>query len=375
MEAEPKIIDLIDIASHAITGQADKNADFVRGSDYESLIGPPAVIWTREDRRDQDIFDSTKFHTAKNQELTDLVQERYGITRYIDTNGTGFAVLSRPTIGGGAGTIWKGTRISVLGGSTKTYRTIEDTIVSSGSFQVKLDIEALVPGPGTAVIATSSIRLDDLPWDSSWTVESINCTDGVDFESAQDLIARVRQTRADQRVGQVKSIENVCKLAGAANAYVFRSNYGGDAIDGGLNVVYVCDLGFATPPGLVKACFLALRDARVLGDHMQVLPMAKVIINPLIDIYLATDPAFNDIERLYQIHRESVIEYLGGTSGGFSFTRNGILSALIRQTPEVQHVTIVTPASDVNILVSGHFPPILNRYVVGTVALRYHGPS
>ncbi len=376
MEKEPTILELVDTAGRAITGQGDKNADIIRGSDYESITGPAAVIWTREDRRDDDLFKATKFHTAKGEDLTFLVKERYGIDRYLDTNGIGTAFLTRDAAGT-AGTIWAGTRVSILGGASKTYRTTIDVVVDASSRSVTLPIEALVPGPGTnaEVSGTGNLRLDDVLWDSTWVPSYLNCSDGSTFESSSDLIARVRKTRLNQRVGQVKAIKDACKAAGAANVQVFRSNYGGDAGDGGLNVVYVSDLGWASSPSLVRACFLALRTVRVFGDHMQVLPMAKVTLNPVIDVYLATAPALNDIERLYQIHRSAVTEYLGGTSGGFSFTKIGILSALARPTPEVQEATVVTPADDVNVLTNGNFPAVLNRYVVGTVAIRYHGPA
>lgn len=373
MEAAPSILDLIDIASKAISGQGDKNADFVRGSDYESLIGPPAVIWTREERRDEDLFNATRFHTAQGEDLTSLVRDRYGVERFLDTNGTGTAIISRPT-GGSSGTVWAGTRITIFGGSPKTYRTTSDKFVSSESTSALLNIEALVPGPGTGATTTSDLRLDDSLWDPTWTVGSLECSDGESFEPASSLIARVREGRTNQRVGQEQAIKDACKAVGAANVQVFRSNYGGDALDGGLNVVYVGNLGWQGSPSLVKACFLALRSVRVLGDHIQVLPMARVTLNPVIDVYLATAPALNDIERLYQIHREAVIEYLGGVSGGFSFTKIGILSSLIKPTPEVQRATVVTPASDVTVLIDNNFPAVLNRYVVGTVALRYHGP-
>ncbi len=373
MTPEPKITELVDVGGRAISGQGAREADLTRGSDYDSILGPSAVIWTREDRRDQDLFDSTKFHTAKGDDLTFLVKQRYGIDRLLDTNGTGTAVLSRPTAGT-AGTVWRGTRITIFGGSPKYYRTTEDVAVTTAEASVTVDIEAILPGPGSKASETSDLRLDDSLWDATWTVSSLECSDGSTYEQASDLIARVRKTRLDQRVGHVKAIEAVCKSAGASQVAVFRSDYGGAAGDGGLNVIYVGDLGYQGSAALQRACFIALREARVLGDHMQVLQMTRTVLNPSIDVYLATAPALNDIERLQQIHHSSVIHHLGGSSGGFTFTRIGILSALARPTPEVQRATIVTPSADVSIQVNGNFPATLNRYVVGSVSLRYHGP-
>lgn len=370
---EPQVSELIEVGSKAIVGQGDRAADLIRGSDYESLIGPTAMLWVREDRRDEDLFNSTRFHTAKDADLTYLVQQRYGIDRILDTNGVGTATLVRPTAGS-AGVVWAGTRITIFGGSPRFYRTTVDTSVAAADTFVNVAIEYLSPGPGALCDEVANLRLDDSLWDTTWTVKSVKCADGTTFEEASALIARVRQTRFNQRVGQVSKIQEICKAAGAGQSLVFRSDYGGPDFDGGLNVVYVGDLGYQGSPSLVKACFLALRAGRVLGDHMQVFEMARVTINPVIDVYLATAPALNDIERLQRIHTAAVVRYLGGEAGGFAFTRIGILSALARATPEVQRVSVVDPAADVTVLVGGHLPGMLNRYVVGTVALRYHGP-
>lgn len=369
MTPAPKIIDILNAGGRAITGRGDSKADLIRGSDYESLIGPSAVIWSREDRRDEDLFNATRFHGAKNDDLTYLVKTRYGIDRFLDTHGRGAAFLSRDA-SGDAGTIWAGTRITIFGSSPKYYRTVADTPVAAGVTTVSVAIESTTSGPGSMASQATDLRLDDSLWDTSWTVAFLSCENGTTFEQASDLIARVRNTRLDQRVGQVKSIQDVCKTAGASQALVFRSNY--STVDGGLNVVYVGDAAYQGSAALQKSCFIALRKARVLGDHMQVLQLARVILNPVIDVYLATAPALNDIDRLQQIHTAAVVQYLGGTSGGFAFSRVGILSAIARQTPEVQSVNVVTPAADVTVLVSGKLPAVLNRYVVGTVSLRYH---
>ncbi len=371
---EPEILELLDVGGKAISGQGDRSADLTRGSDYESILGPAAVIWVREDRRDQDLFDATKFHTAKDDDLTYLVEQRFGIDRILDTNGQGTATFARPTIGGGAGTMWRGTRITIFGGSPKYYRVTADTAMSAGATNLNVPIEAIQPGPGSIADETDNIRLDDSLWDTTLVPTRLTCAEGTTFEQASDLIARVRKTRLDQRVGHHTAIERVCREAGANNVAIFRSDYGGEANDHGLNVVYVGDEGFQGSADLTRDCFLALRNARVLGDHLQVLQMARVIINPVIDVYLATAPALNDLERLTQIHRGAVVHYLGGISGGFAFTKIGILSALIKPTPEVQRAVVVNPATDISVLNAGHLPAVLNRYVVGTVALRYHGP-
>jgi hypothetical protein len=371
---ELRISDLIDEGTKAITGQAERSADVNKGSDYVSLIGPPAIIWTREDRRDEDQFKATRFHTATGYDLTYLVKNRYGVDRILETNGVGTAKISRSTAAGGAGTVWAGTRFAVYGSNPRYYRATSNVAVSAGALGINIPIEAERPGTGYFANDSSNIGIQDSLWDSTFTVSSIVCADGTNFEEASALIARVRQSRIDSRVGQVKSMEAACKAAGASKVLIFRSDYGGTAVDAGLNMIYVGDEGYQGSPSLVKACFIALRNSRVLGDHSQVLELNRVILNPVIDVYLAKAPALYDLERLQRIHTAAVTQYLGGTSGGFAFTKIGILSAVASYTPEVQRVVVVNPAVDVSVLTSGHFPPVLNRYVVGTVALRYHGP-
>ncbi len=368
-----KISDLIDVGTKAIAGQGDKSVDVTRGSDYVSLIGPPAIVWTREDRRDEDLFKATRFHTATGYDLTYLVKNRYGVDRILNTHGIGSASIAR-SVSGSAGTVWRGTRFAVWGSNPRYYRATEDVAIAAGAIAASIPIEAVETGTGVSADDSTNIGIQDVLWDSTWSATHIFCNEGTIFEEASDLIARVRTERLNSRVGQLKSIEKACKDAGASKVLIFRSDYGGLATDAGLNMIYVGDEGYQGTPSLVKACFLAIRNCRVLGDHMQVLQLNRVVINPVIEVYLATAPALNDIERLQRIHRSAVVQYLGGTSGGFAFTKIGILSAIARYTPEVQKVNVTTPASDVSVLVNGHFPPALNRYVVGNVSLRYFGP-
>ncbi len=371
----PKTQELIDIAGQAIRGGGDYAADLVRGSDYESIIGPTAVIYSRQGLRDIDLFNAGKFHTAVGDDLTRRVLEQFGVQRYLDTRGTGTAVLARPTAAGADGTIWAGTRILIYGSQPKYYRTVEDTPVLAGELVVSVAIEAVELGRGSLANETTNLRVDDELWDNTWVPRSLVCADGTNFESATALIARVREGRKDSRVGHLKKMELVCKAAGADKVVIFRSDFGGADTDSGLNVCYVGDAGYTSSAALVKACTLALRSARVLGDHLQVLQMGRANLAVSADIYLRDQPQDLDTVKLDQIHRSAVTQYLGGREGGFTFSRSGMRGALIRHTPEVQGVTIVTPSADVGILTAGAFPEVLYRYIVSDIALRYHGPT
>jgi hypothetical protein len=374
--AEPTIQELIDIAAQAIRGGADKTADFVSGSDYESLIGPAAMLWSRQAMRDTDMFNAVNFRTADGKDLTNLVRKRYGKERVLDTRGQGTARLVRPA-GGIAESIWKGTRLLVPGPKSKVYRTTKTVEVPASEVMVDVPIESLIVGPGSAIDLGSSVaRVDDSLKDSTWTVQSLRCADGTLFEKAEAFRERIRRERLDERVGQEKLIEDVCKAQGAGHVICFRSNFAGEDYDHGLNVVYVGNLGYVGTPELVKACTLALDDVRVLGDHLQVLPMARVDLAVDADVVLHASPALFDLARLERIHHTAVTQYLNGSSGSFTYSRDGIGAAIARMTREVQRVDLVTPSADVQIVEGDmrNFPAVLNRYVPSSITLRYKGP-
>lgn len=376
MTSEPTLSETIAAARKAVQGQKDKNADYVRGSDYEILAGSNAIIWTRESRRDTDLFKATRFHDAQGADLTHLVLERYGIERYLDTRGAGLAILTRPTTGT-PDMVWAGTRIRLraVNGLSKYYRATEDKSVAPADGSVAFAIEALDVGPGSKITTTSDAVLEDPLADSAWVVSFLTCEDGTIFEPAADLVDRVRTIRTNSRVGYVQAIIDACKSVGAGQVVAFRSDFGGDANDVGLNVTYVGDSGYVGSADLVKACTVAVRTARVCGDHMQILPMAKVSVNVTADVHLRDAPTNFDVSRLEAIHYPSVRQYLNGKSGNFGYTRVEITSAIARSTPEVQDVTFTSPTTDAGILtVSGGFPAVLNRYVAGDISLRYVYP-
>lgn len=371
--AEPTIKELITIAGKAVRGGADKTADFITGSDYDALNGPNAIIWSRQGQRDTDLFNDVNFNTAEGAALTRMGEKRYGIKRILDTRGQGTVRLARDAAGI-AETIWAGTRIYAPGPIAKFYRTKKDTAVLASATYVDLDIEAVELGTGSAIELGSKLaKLGDVLKDPSWFVASLSCADGTTFERADEYRERIRLARRASRVGQTAKIIEVCKEAGAGSVALFRSDYAGEAYDHGLNVAYVGDLGNVGTPDLVKACTLALAKARVLGDHLQVLPMARATLDVDATVYLYASPALFDLTRLERIHHSVVRQYLNGTSGSFTYSLDGIRGAIAKHTPEVVRVDLAAPLAD-SLVVEGsrkNFPATLNRYVPGTITLRY----
>lgn len=376
MIPEPTIRELLDAAGTAVRGLADKNADFIRGSDYESLTGPSAILWSRQARRDSDLFADVNFATASDQALTDMAMLRYGKQRILDSRGAGIVRLKRAA-GGDAETIWKGTRFFVPGPTARFYRATADTPVAAGAANIVVPIEAVDIGPGVAVSVGGNIaRIGDQLEDSTWLVVELVCADGQLFEKAEDFRERIRRELFEARVGQTAAIIKACKRVGAANVEVFRNNYAGSEYDHALNVVYVGDLGFSSPPDLVRACVLELQGFRALGDNLQVLPMARVELDIRATLHLYDHPALFDLERIERLHVASLHHYLNGSSGRFTYSLDGIRGAIARNTPEVQQVVLTTPTADDQIVVGAakNFPATLNRYVPGSITLTYRGP-
>ncbi len=202
----------------------------------------------------------------------------------------------------------------------------------------------------------------------------LNCSAGTTYESAEALIARVQQTRLDARVGYPQAIIDACKAAGAFNVAIFRSDYGGEALDAGLNVTYVGDSGYVGNADLVKACTIAVRAARVGGDNMQVLPMARAVVDVTADVYLRAAPTSFDLSRLENIHHAAIRQYIAARVSDYGYSRVGLTAAISRNTTEVQDVIFSSPSADISLLTGGNFPDVLNRYAVGNISLRYLSP-
>lgn len=354
-------------AQDAIKGGADRNADFVRGSNYEALTGANALIWSQQVLRDVDMFRATRFNDSDGDDLTRLVKLRYGVDRVLDTRGVGEAILTRVS-SGSSGTVWKGSRLSISG---RLYRATEDVPVESTDTTAKVHIEAVDYGPKSLVDTTTGVTVEDPLWDASWTVASLRCSAGTTFEKAADLRERIRTSRRAARPGQEQGIIDACESAGAANVVLLRSDYGGDDVDYGLNVCYVGNLSYTGNATMVRDCKIALRSARVLGDHMQVRAMSRTLLDVRVTVTLRDNPAVFDTNRLETVHKQAIQQYLNGSSGSFTYTLNGIAGAIARNTPEVQDVTIATPLTDGTILTDNNFPVVLNRYVAGDIAITY----
>lgn len=375
---EPTISDFLDIARQGIVAE-DKVADLNRGSDYESRTGPNSMLWSRQVQRDTDLWKSTRFNDAEGPDLTTLIEWRHGITRTVDTRGSGTAVIARPTATGGSGTVYKGTRIRMASESSEPvyYRVTSDTSVGDTDLNATLPIEAIDFGPGYKTSsAPVSFTLTDSLWDTTWYVSSLVCADGGTLESAPAYRARVRQARSEDIPGSEQAIIDACTAAGATNVALFPSTYPGLSADVGLNCVYVGDSGYSASTDLIRACTKALWNIKVCGTNLQVMPLVRTALTIVVDVYFVDAAAVMPIVRLDRVYRQAVQKYFGD-NGRFTYTLSGIESAIAVIGTETQDVVVASPATDATILVGGNLPATLSRYYVpdNNLTIRYHGPN
>lgn len=357
----------------------DRDADDRRGSVYEYLAGPAAILWAREAARDTDLFAAKRFLHSDGADLTDIVKRRFGIDRYLDTPGTGTAILRRPN-NMTSGTIWEGTRIKTVNANNEPqfYVVTNDTVVPAALTDAVVDVHAAVTGRGQIINTTSAVVADAL-WDNTWQVTLLTCGPGTDFESAEQLKARATQTRLDNRVGYEENIVLAMQDAGAVNVALFRSDYT-QSSDYGLNMCYVGDTGYTATDDLILSCRVAADAIAVYGANLQVLPMTTTALSIVADVYLIDDPSKLDTGKIYNRILASLQQYLGGATGGFVYRLDGFRGAVYRVTEEVQEFIINSPAVEGSptITVDGlvRFPDTLTRYTLSPndVALTFYGP-
>jgi hypothetical protein len=366
---EPTISKLRDAFSKGVRGRKDGFADLRIGSALDHFAGAGAMMWARQARRDSDMWSAIYLDSAEGDDLTRHLADRYAFERIPDAYGTGYALLNRLTTSGGAGTVWKGTRIRVVGPrvTPTAFVVTEDTPALSTDTHLRVPIRAPKPGPGYATESLSA-RVDDPIWDATWSVSRLVCGEGTAFEPAAISRARFRDARYDGRVGFRESIETACVAAGATYAVAFQSDYAGDAYDQGLNYVYVGDSNYNGDAALVRAVKVELEKARVLGDNAQVLPMVRTPLRIHAQVSLWDGPSRVNLTGLARVLRDSAVKYFDGARKGFSYNREAIVGGWLRASKAVQSADITTPTADSNVVVSTlgtlNFPDTLPRYVV-----------
>lgn len=361
----PTLREFVRAAGNAVRGRIDARADTRDGSTYDLFGGIAAMLWTAQVRRDQDLFRATYNDTAQGSDLTSRIAQRYGITRHLDTYGTGTVTVARATAGGGAGTFWEGSRILVAGTLVEPRILVvtADTPVAAGALTATLPIRADRTGALPEIQTSTGLIFGDSVWDTSWTLSNLSCGQGTSFESAAEVMARVREARRAARPGHIDAVKQACRDAGASFVVAYPSNIAGSDDDAGISAVYVADSAYSSSTALVNACKVALERWRVAGADTHV---GGVTVSPLAVQLTAT--LSDNLARIDQIAtastiRKVVVGYFTRADNAGAYKRAGIAGAIQAAVPEVQVVDFALPAADASV-VTGTFPGTLTRYSV-----------
>lgn len=382
---EPKITDFTKAYSDGITGEKDRFADTRTGSMLDNIGGPCAILWNRETVRDTDLFKNIFFSSAEDSDLTNIGFQRYKIPRILDSQGTGYALLFRSSLSGGAGTFPTGTQLSVIdingAVSSRLYYISADTAVAATANAIQVPIKAVDVGSQTSINTAGTslfVRIEDPLWDNSWTVQSLKCQGGTDFEPADQYRARVKSTLATSRKGYVPFVVQTCINAGAANVVTFASNYAGNDVDFGINALYVGDTGFNGTIDLQNACEVALEAARVLGADLSVRLLVSTTVDFNVNVYLYDDPNKFDTGLIQDVLTAALVGEFSGSTAGFSYSLDGLRGTLMAASNLVQFAEFTTPSVDAPVMVTPNiiptFPATLSKYKVGTVVMNFLGP-
>jgi hypothetical protein len=369
----PSIPELLRAFEGEVAGRR-VDADSHRGGIYDLLSGVGALIFRRQAERDASEFRRAYFSTAEDEALDVICEQRFGRSRVLGTAGVGTAVLVRATASAGAGTVLEGTRILVgSGGAAEPcwYRVTADTPMAATGLTVVAPVEAVEIGRGSFVHGTrnslSVLRLEDPLWDASLYVDSITCGDGTEREEDHDLQAAVRQERVDARVGYSKAIERACREAGAAEVVLFPGNYLGDAVDYGLNRVYVADGSHETPAALLVACRKAIAGVAMGGAAVQVLPVTTVVLQLDLTIELWSAPS--NPRALGEFAVAAAVEYFATRENPFVWQEAGVKGAVMRAIQGVRSITL-TPSVAAPTLATLFSANPLPRYHVEACTVR-----
>ncbi len=367
----PTIRDFLSAASKGLRGYRDAMISARRGGGYDMTQGPPALIWSREAARDRDLFRQCYTETSRGADRDRLVAAYYKVDRTPEAYGTGQAVLQRST-GATSGKIYAGQRIIFERTSPPTeYVVTADVDVAVGTLIVGVAVRAGRTGTGTAIDASSDLKLGDETF-AAFTVVSLVCSDGTNSEQDDDYLARAKLDRRDNRVGHLTRIVNTCKEQGAYHVVALHAGTFGDANDFGLNHIYVSDANYVSSALLLQNCTVALDNVRVLGCDTQILPMAEQQLSVTAAVTLWDEPSkFNtrEIEADIRVALSNVF----GPTDTWLFKYDELEGTASRVSDAIQSVDIVTSPTEP----AAAFVPSLSRYTLdpANITVSFSAPS
>lgn len=358
-------------AEQTLRGSRSSTADIHRGSSYELVHGPSAILWARQSARTKALFRACYTDTATGPDLERHVLKKYGVARIPAAYGLGTMVVTRPAPGS-FGTLFEGTRAVVqVNGKSVPYVIAEDTDVAAADTLIAVPLRASRTGTGTRVSAGSGVTLETL-FDPTLTVSGLTCGEGTDEEEPAVYLTRARQVRRDARVGYEASIESACRSAGADEVVVLEAGALGSSLDVGLTMVYVGDAGYSTSASLQKACTLALDSVHVAGCDEQIRGMALTPVTATVAVYLVSDPSEHDLVDLGRQVIAVLVDDFARRQRYWSFRADSLAGVVQRSSGAIQQAIVTTSPGDPPV----SFPATLPKYVLfpGSITLSFAGP-
>lgn len=352
------------------------------GSMHDILAGVGALLWRRVAEHDRDEFRRIYFDTAPRDALNEYIERRFQLPRIEDTAGVGTAYLSRPTAAGGAGMFWAGTRIrmnSGRGDPLRLYEAVADTPATGSAVSVEVPVRALTFEEKLFDVSRGSVTVLDLAdpvWDPTWGVDRLHVEAGVTGETNDEYRARARANRVADRVGYPEAIRRAMVKAGAGVVAFFQGDFLGDALDAGLNRVYVADAGYETSAELLTACRLALPRVVVAGTSAQALPVTNQPISVQVTVRMFDQPYRFDQPATIERAVAAIYEYFRTRDNPFIWREAGVRGAIFRAVPNSQDaiVTASLPAPDLPTLFDSS---PLKRFTVArqAISVTLQGPA
>lgn len=359
--AEPvATIDELMGAFHAAIGIDNALSDASEGSMYDHWGSGGGLAFKRLIEHGQSEFRAIYFDTAPGTRLDTYSDRHFHVARTFDTFGVGTVACTRPAGPGTDGRFFDGTRIAVGGGTTEPllYYVIDGDQDVGSARTTALNIRATVPGPLGAIVVTSDIpvlRFEDVLTDPSWSIDALACGPGTVYQKDADFRSAIREIRSNQRPGYPIAITDAMKNAGAEIVALFESSYLGDALDAGLNRIYVGTTSYETTPELLTSCRLAVPACAVGGTGVQVLAMTNQLFYLDVTVRLWAPPSrFNSVQAQAS-GADSVVEYFATRENPFVWRYSGIRAAIMRAVPNVHNIDILSwyidPATGAKIFV------------------------
>ncbi len=319
---------------------------FNSGSSYDVFGGWAAQGFYRLSVRARGNFRNIYFDSAEGEALSDRVAKLYPdvAPAEVESAGTGYVILARPTTTAGGDFIYEGTRISVsTPGGISYYLTSETLYVDPAALTIEIPLYAEQTGTGQSVDAQYAV-IESSVYDATFHVIRIVCADGTDGVKASEYRAQVRTEHIANRPGYIADIEEKLRAVGADQIEFFASDYFGESEDNGLNRIFVSDVSYSTSDALLLACRQALFDCVMWGAATQVLPLQRQSVKLTATVKLWAINSTRSRDGLAADIRDRLVEYI--SANPYTWDLNSASGHARQTSNDIETLTVtanVTP--------------------------------